>query len=153
MFCQIWTADILSKTNDYRYGSSYAYTMTSIIPNFGFWKIHPAKKHANLGEWLTEQKGLSFGTGYSMVAEAYINFWMFGALMMMFLGFGLTKFFGMLGNAINGHNVAFTAFILVLFWFGLSIPRNSFIGVIRAIFYFALPIYWDTCGYIIKREA
>ncbi len=152
MFCQIWTEDILSKTNQYRYGSSYLYALTTVIPNLGFWEIHPAKEHANLSHWLTTEKGFSFGTGYSMVAEAYINFWVFGAFMMMFLGFGLTKIFGMLGNAITGRNIAFTAFILVFFWFSLKLPRNSFIGAVRAIFYFALPIYWYTRGYIIKRS-
>lgn len=152
MFCQIWTADIMSETNDFRYGSSYAYAFTSIIPNLGFWSIHPAKEHANLSHWLTTEKGFSFGTGYSMVAEAYINFWIFGAFMMMLLGFGLTKIFGMLGNAITGRNVAFTAFIMVFFWFSLKLPRNSFIGAVRAVFYFALPIYWYTRGYIISLK-
>lgn len=151
MFCQIWTEEIISQTGDYRLGSSYAYSLTSIIPNLGFWTIHPAKEHANLGHWLTKEKGLSFGTGYSMVAEAYINFWYFGALFMAMLGYFATAIFGRLNNAIKLGNIAFIAFILVFFWFSLKIPRNSFIGVIRAIFYFALPIYWYTRGYILKR--
>lgn len=152
MFCQIWTADILSKSKDYRYGSTYAYALTSVIPNLGFWSIHPAKENANMGDWLTQKKGFSFGTGYSMVAEAYINYWMFGAFLMLFLGFGFTKIFGMLGKAISGRNLAFTVFIMVFFWFSLKLPRNSFIGAVRAIFYFALPIYWYTRGYIVKRN-
>lgn len=151
MFCQIWTEEILSRTDDYRLGSSYAYSFTSIIPNIGFWEIHPAKEHANLGNWLTNEKGLSFGTGFSMVAEAYINFWYFGALFMAMLGYFATALFGRLNNAIKLGNIAFIAFILVLFWFSLKIPRNSFIGVIRTIFYFALPIYWYARGYILKR--
>lgn len=152
MFCQIWTENIISVTQDYRYGSSYLYAFTSVIPNLGFWKIHPAKEKANLGNWLTNEKGLGFGTGYSMVAEAYINFGIFGSLMMLLLGFIFTKFFGYLGVAITQKNIAFIAFILIFFWFSLKLPRNSFIGAVRAIFYFALPIYWYTRGYIIKRS-
>ncbi len=151
MFCQIWTEEILSRTNDYRLGTSYAYSLTSIIPNLGFWDIHPAKEHANLGHWLTQEKGLSFGTGYSMIAEAYINFWIFGALFMFLLGYVATAIFGRLDNAITVGNIAFTAFILILFWFSMKLPRNSFIGVVRAIFYFSLPICWYTRGYILKR--
>lgn len=151
MFCQIWTEEIMSRTGDYRLGASYAYSFTSVIPNLGFWKIHPAKEHSNLGNWLTIKKGLSFGTGYSIVAEAYINFWYFGALFMALLGYFATAIFGRLNNAIKLGNIAFIAFILVLFWFSLKIPRNSFIGVVRAVFYFALPIYWYTRRYILKR--
>lgn len=152
MFCQIWTEEIVSKTGDYRLGASYAYSFTSIIPNLGFWEIHPAKEHANLGDWLTEEKGVPFGTGYSMVAEAYINFWYLGAIFMVLLGYLAIAIFGRLNNALALGNIAYVAFILVLFWFSLKIPRNSFIGVVRAIFYFALPIYWYTRGYILKNE-
>jgi oligosaccharide repeat unit polymerase len=152
MFCLIWTDEVISRSGAYRYGSSYAYAFTSVIPNLGFWKIHPAKEYANLGHWLGEAKHLSFGTGYSMVAEAYVNFWLFGILAMALVGFFATKIFGRLGSAIKSQNIAFVALILVFFWFSLKIPRNSFLGVVRALFYFALPIYWYTRGYILKRR-
>lgn len=151
MYCLIWTDDIVSQTGDYRFGSSYAYSFTSIIPNLGFWEMHPARLHANLGDWLTDEQGTSFGTAYSMVAEAYVNFWYFGALLMGFFGYIVTALFGRLKNAVSARNTALVAFILVFFWFSLKIPRNSFIGVVRALFYFALPIYWYTRGYIIKK--
>lgn len=150
MFCQIWTKQILDRTDDYRYGSSYLYAFTTIIPNLGFWKIHPAKEHANLGDWLTKEKRLHFGTGFSTVAEAYVNFGYFGALFMILLGYVATLLFGRLYESIRNRDVAFTALILVIFWFSLKIPRNSFIGLVRAVFYFGLPIYWFTRGYIFK---
>lgn len=152
MFCLIWTDEIVPQTEEYRFGSSYAYAFTSIIPNLGFWDIHPAKKHANLADWLTDKKGLSFGTGYSMIAEAYINFGYFGALLMILMGYLITNVFGRLKSYTITRNVASTAFVLVLFWFSLKIPRNSFIGIVRAIFYFALPIFWYTRGYILKHK-
>lgn len=150
MFCQIWTKEILSQTKDYRCGSSYAYAFTSLIPNLGFWSIHPAKVHADLGDWLTNQKGLTFGTGYSMVAEAYINFGYFGCLIMMLWGYLAARILGQMGLALERRNIAYVAFVLVFFWFALKIPRNSFIGIVRAVFYFSLPIYWYTRGYILK---
>ena len=152
MFCQIWTKEIISQTGDYRYGSSYAYAFTSIIPNLGFWSLHPAKVHADLGSWLTSQKGLTFGTGYSMVAEAYINFGYFGFLIMMLWGYLAARIFGYIGIALDKRDIAYMAFVLVFFWFALKIPRNSFVGIVRAIFYFALPIYWYTRGYIFKPK-
>lgn len=151
MFCTIWTKEIVDHTQDYRLGSSYLFAITSIIPNVGFWDIHPAQKYADLNAWLTKEKRLGFGTGFSMVAEAYVNFGRFGCLMMLLLGYCFAKFFNNMEPAIRGRNLAYVAFVMVFFWFSLKIPRNSFIGVIRAIVYYALPVYWYSRGYILKK--
>lgn len=152
MFTLVKTKEILDKKGGYRYGSTYLYATTSVIPNLGFWDIHPAVEKANMGNWLTDELRLWYGTGFSMVAEAYVNFGELGAFMMMFLGYVFSKIFGMLGPEIKRRNLAMIALVLVFYWFSLKIPRNSFISVIRAVCYFALPICWIIRGYIFSRR-
>lgn len=152
MFCLVKTSNIVPAQEDYRYGSTYAYAFTSLIPNMGFWQIHPAKKGANMANWLSDTLGTSFGTGFSMCAEAYINFGYFGVLIMLFLGYIISSFFNSFGLSIKTGNIAFVAFTLIIFWFSLKMPRNSFLGIVRGVFYFALPVYWFTRGYIIKTN-
>lgn len=152
MFCLIKTDQLMNEGVDYKYGSSYTLSLTSLIPNLGFWDIHPAKKGANLSDWLTDELNLDYGTGYSMVAEAYINFGYYGAFMMMLLGYLINYFFGNLGVAIRSRHIAFVAFIFVVFWFSLKMPRNSFIGIVRGVFYYALPIFWYARGFIVAKE-
>lgn len=145
MFCLIKTKDIVPLYENYRYGRSYLYSFTTFIPNIGFWEIHPAKREANLGEWLTNALRLSYGTGYSMCAEAYINFGGCCWIIMFFLG-------GLFGNLLGIENkrlkedLALLIFSLIIFWFCLKITRNSFVGFVRIFFYYALPAY-----YIIKK--
>ena len=146
MFCLIKTKEIVPIREDYRYGRSYLYSFTSLIPNLGFWDMHPARRESNLGEWLTDKLRLNYGTGYSMCAEAYINFGPWGYWIMLLLGFLLGKILGVT-NARLKENSILLIFSLILFWFCLKMTRNSFIGFIRAFFFYALPIY-----YIIKRN-
>lgn len=150
MFNLIKTENIVPEEEDFRYGTSYLMSFTSIIPNLGFWDIHPAKKYANMSDWMTDKLNMGYGTGYSMCAEAYANFGYFGAFMMMLLGYVFNSFFGNLKNAISANCIAFVVLSLIIFWFSLKMPRNSFIGIVRAFFYYSLPIYWYVRGYIFK---
>ncbi len=150
MFCLIKTKEIVPSREDYRYGRSYFYSFMSLIPNLGFWDMHPARLEANLGNWLTNKLGLSYGTGYSMCAEAYINFGIGGSVAMLILGFLLGKIFKT-DSRLFKENPALLIFSLILFWFCLKMTRNSFIGFVRAFFYYALPIYYVITRGIFKR--
>lgn len=152
MFCLAKTEQLVPEKEDFRFGKSYIYSFFSLVPNVGFWKVHPAKEEANLGDWLTETINLGYGTGYSMVAETYANFGYFGILMMMIFGYIAAAFFGQLKIAVQSKNLAYAIFVLIVFWFALKMPRNSFINMVRALFYYALPIYWYTRGYIFKNH-
>ena len=94
MFCLIKTMNLVPEKFEYRYGKSYMYSFSSLIPNLGFWDIHPAKREANLSEWLTNALGLSYGTGYSMCAEAYANFGYLGFILFFFWGWFIANVFG-----------------------------------------------------------
>lgn len=152
MFCIAKTEQIVPEKEDFRYGKTYAYSFLSIIPNLNFWEIHPAKTEAEMSEWLTKTLHMNYGSGFSMVAESYVNFGYFGPFVMLLLGYLTALIFRQLKPAISANNLAYSVFIIIMYWFALKIPRNSFIGIVRAFFYFALPIFWYTRGYIIKQK-
>lgn len=141
MFCLIKTMDLVPEHQNYRYGKSYLFAFTSLIPNLGFWDIHPAKKEANLSDWLTDSLGLGYGTGFSMCAEAYANFGHFCFVVFFFWGWFLASVFGKIEISDQTQNYAQMAFLLILFWFFLTLPRNNFINLIRPFFFIAGPIY------------
>lgn len=141
MFCLIKTMDLIPSKNDYRYGKSYAVAFTTLVPNFGFWAIHPAKKESNLGEWLTETLGLSYGTGFSMCAEAYANFGYLGIIVFYLWGWLFASVFGKIEISVTTRNYVLLAFLLVMFWYILKLPRNNFINIVRPFFFVAGPIY------------
>lgn len=141
MFCQIKTMELVPSYEPYRYGKSYLYSFTTLIPNFGFWAIHPAKKESNLGDWLTDALGLGYGTGFSMCAEAYANFGYFGFIIFFFWGWFLASVFGKIELSAQTKNYALMAFLLILYWYFLKLPRNNFINLVRPLFFVAGPIY------------
>ena len=141
MFCLIKTMNLVPDYQDYRYGKSYVYAFTSLIPNFGFWEIHPAKKESNLSEWLTNSLGLNYGTGFSMCAEAYANFGYLCFIVFFLWGWFIEGLFGRIETSIIRKDYALLAFLLILFWFFLTLPRNNFINLVRPLFFIAGPIY------------
>lgn len=141
MFCLIKTMNLVPEKFEYRYGKSYMYSFSSLIPNLGFWDIHPAKREANLSEWLTNALGLSYGTGYSMCAEAYANFGYLGFILFFFWGWFIANVFGKIEISALTKNYALMAFLMILFWYFLKLPRNNFINIIRPLFFVAGPIY------------
>lgn len=149
MFPMARTIDLVPRTEPYRYGKTYLYAFSSVIPNLGFWKKHPAAVNANLGEWLMEKDGLGYGPGYSIVAEAYINFGPFGFILMYILGL----YFSRLLNIDNrGRFKILTFLIAIIFtYMSLKMVRNSFIGTVRILVYYMLPIYWYV-SYQVKKN-
>lgn len=139
--CLIKTMEFVPGQEDFRYGKTYLFAFTTIIPNLGFWEIHPAKKEANMSDWLTEKLGLSYGTGYSMCAEAYINFGFLCPFVFFLFGLLFARIFGSIELLIKSKDYAKLAFLLIIYWFALKLPRNNFIGMVRPFFYYAGPIY------------
>lgn len=151
-FCLIETMKLVPQQDEYRYGKSYIYAFTSIIPNFGFWKIHPAKTESNLSDWLSDRLQTGFGTGFSMCAEAWANFGPYGFLIFYLWGALLGALFGRIETTVKNGNVALLVFLLIIFWFCLKIPRNSFLNVVRAVFFYAGPIYLYCNNFRLKKS-
>lgn len=138
----IFCLKIIPDHQDFRYGESYMYSLTTVIPNLGFWDVHPAKKHANLGEWLMDYLELTYGPGFSIVAEAYYNFGYFGFLMMTFLGFIFAKIFISTNEKTLMYNPIKYILSVIFLWFTIRMVRNSFEFAVRAMVYYYLPMYW-----------
>ena len=132
---------IIPNSQDYRYGQSYLYATTTIIPNVGIWKVHPATKYANLGNWLKDYLNLPYGPGFSIVAEAYYNFGYCGFVIMFIFGFVFAK---ILSNASSRNlyvDPIKTVMALVFLWLTIKLVRNSFEFAVRALLYYYLPMY------------
>jgi len=144
MFPLIETMNLVPSQYSFRYGRSYFYSLFSLVPNLGFWQVHPAFQNANLGDWLQSTLGLKYGPGYSHAAEAYINFGWGGILAMFALGI----FFGKVFTLINRNNATLkpdkSVFVFVLLSLTVMITRNSFISTARAVFYYSGAIYVAT---------
>ena len=141
MYPAIETYRIVPQRYPFRYGKSYLFAFTTIIPNLGFWTYHPAKKESTLGEWLQDFNGLTFGPGYSFVAEAYANFGWAGFFFMIILGYAYALFFSNINKYTLLKDPILFIISLIMLWFLIKTVRNSFINVVRAFFYYSLPFY------------
>lgn len=133
------TMELIPEMYDYRYGSSYFYALTSVIPNLGFWDLHPAMKYGNMNAWLQNAMNLNFGPGYSIVAEAYANFGNFGFLVMLLLGYCYGLIFNV--NERNRKNPLLLVLSFIFCFLVIKTVRNSFLATVRSLFYYILPIY------------
>ncbi len=140
MMPMITSLEIVPEIEDYKYGSSYLYSLTSVIPNMGFWDLHPAMKYGNLNQWLQDRLDLSYGPGFSIVAEAYVNFGNLGFLFMLVLGY----LFGMIFkiDIKSVKNPVLIVLSIVLCYLIIKTVRNSFLATVRSLFYYILPIYY-----------
>lgn len=141
MFPLIQTMNLVPTQYPLRYGGSYIYSLFSLVPNLGFWEAHPAFKNANLGDWLQDTLGLGYGPGFSPSAEAYINFGWGGILVMFALGIFYGWAFTLIDRNSATHKPDLACLVFVLLFFLIPTTRNSFIVTVRAVFYFAVPIY------------
>ena len=144
------TMEIVPEREDYRYGSTYLWGLTTLIPNLGFWERHPGVENANLGEWLMKEKNLNFGPGYSITAEAYINFGYLGLIFFYIFGFLLAKYCKYINKKYIVDKPFLIIITLVFLWFSIKTVRNSFLGIVRAFFYVSLPMYWAFSYYYYK---
>ena len=112
------------------------------IPNLGFWKIHPAKIYANVGDWLEEVLNYDHGIGYSMTAESYINFGWFGLIIMFIFGAILVNLLANTKRVDTEENILGATFqILIIMTIMKSLVRSSFSNSMRAIVYILIPLY------------
>lgn len=139
MYPMIATMEVVPEAYDFKYGSSYLYALSSIVPNFGFWDLHPAMKYGNMNDWLQRVMNLSYGPGFSIVAEAYVNFGRFGFMMMLLLGYMFASILNV--NIRDRRNPLLLVLAFVLSFLIIKTVRNSFLATVRSVFYYILPIY------------
>lgn len=142
MFPLASTMKIIPEKDDYKYGVSYLFALTTIIPNIGIWDVHPAQKYGSPGVWLDHKMDMGFGLGYSIVAESYYNFGIMGFLFFLLYGFFLSKCTTAISKRGMMKNPIMTFACIIVLWFIIKTVRNDFVATVRAIAYVALPFYY-----------
>ena len=153
MYPMAATMEVVPQSEGYRNGSTYLYAASSIIPNLGFWDLHPAMKNANMNQWLQDVMNLNYGPGYSIVAEAYINFGSLGFIIMLILGFCFGRILTVVVN--DKSNPLLLVLSFVFCYLIIKTVRNSFLATVRSVVYYILPIYiyvrYFVNGRIVKK--
>ncbi|NSL85464.1 O-antigen polysaccharide polymerase Wzy [Chitinophaga sp. Mgbs1] len=136
-----YTQTLVPAERDYAYGSGYFWAMTSIFPNIFTNGKHPAIENAHYSQWLTERvnphaAAAGGGVGYSFIAEAYMNFSIFGVFFMVLLGYMLVKLdvFVMQKNTRLILAASFTSFFLMY-------GRGEFLFVVRSLLWYSIGPY------------
>lgn len=128
-----WTMRLIDNGSYFRYGESYLYAFTAIIPNLGFWAEHPAVK-ANLGQWMQSSLGRTTGLGYTFIAETYANFAWGGLIMMLVFGFILGKIMTSVTRDTAKYNYKATMIQMMIISVLLkSFVRSSFSAIMRQL--------------------
>lgn len=120
----IWTV-YLVKTGqqEFYYGMTYVGAVVNIIPSsLDFMGVLSSlDKYCHLEGWLTETLGFNFGVGFSLIAEAYLNFGV-GAIVVMF-------FYALLLNHIFNYELKNDAWnlykSLIMFAVLMTLPRRA----------------------------
>lgn len=153
MSSTVWTMMLVPSQYDYRYGVSYLASLLVPIPNLGFWKVHPAKIYANVGDWLEEVLHYDHGIGYSMIAESYINFGWAGLIVMFIFGAVLVRFLANTRRTNAEGNILGATFqIMIIMTIMKSLVRSSFSNSLRAIVYVLIPLYIIITQVLARRK-
>lgn len=135
------TVEIKKERNEqYLYGSSFLWSITAVMPNL-FWEKHPAKEHADMSNWLTQKLHFTYGTGFSLIAEMYANFGIFGFVFMYLLSYVFVKLFRYSNPSNYEKNLIVTTVSIIFLWFTIRIVRNNFVDTIRFFVYYVCPFY------------
>ena len=137
-----YTMNFVPSIEAFRLGSTYLYGLFTVIPNLGFWEIHPSTVNAQLGNWLQDMLNINYGPGYTMVAESYINFSWWGVCVALIIGGIIGYVLSRVNREIAKHKLSSTAFIMVLLSVGLKpLVRSCSVVAFREIIYVCGGIY------------
>jgi oligosaccharide repeat unit polymerase len=123
-------------------GKSYLYALYSLIPNLGFWEIHPALQYSAGSDWLMKLLNMGYGPGFSLCADAFRNFGWSGSIMLFFWGIVFGHVFSLIDkNTVSERPDIFCCVMIFANAIMMTVRGDSLI-IIRPIFYIALPIYF-----------
>lgn len=137
------TLDLVPNARDYDMGASYYYASLTLFPNL-FWGIHPSIAHGTASKWLiwlvnpyiASRGG---GLGFSIIAEAYLNFgWLGAPVVLGLIGFLYGKF---VLWADRSYDPAKLAMVACFFAFFTLIARGESALITRPLLWYALGPY------------
>ncbi len=139
----IHTIDIVPALKPHEWGMSYGVALTTVFPNL-FWDLHPAIQAGLPSYWLMKEvdpiaANAGFTFGYSMVAEAYLNFsWIGAPIAMAGMGYLLAGFVCWVFESPDALRLATQA---ILMSFVLFVARAESHLVVRPMFWECLVPY------------
>lgn len=137
-----WTMNIVPKDYSYRYGMSYLISLISWVPSFVFGGIHPVIIWGELSIWLQGALKMTYGPGYTMIAESYLNFSTFGVIALLIEGIIVSIAIAKIRRIDSNNNLLDSTFqIMVIMVLMKSIVRSSVSIVFRQMFFVVLPLY------------
>lgn len=137
-----WTMILVPEIYPYRFGMSYLVSFVSWIPTAFFGEVHPAVVWGNLADWLQKAENMSYGPGYTMVAESYINFGYWGLVALLVEGFIIVKIIGNIDRrGVHENYLGATFQIIFIMTIMKSLIRSSTSVAMRNAFFVILPLY------------
>ena len=150
-----WTINLVPSTSPFRYGLSYLVSLITWIPSFVFGDKtnHPVAIWGNLADWLANTQNMSYGPGYTTVAESYINFGWFGLIAMIIEGAILCRLLASIKRSDVENNIFGATFqTLIIMILMKSIVRSSLSAAMRSVFFVLIPLYLLLL-YNLKKES
>ena len=134
--------ELVPSLSDYRYGTSYLVSLLSWIPTPLFGNVHPVTIYGELSWWLQNSLRLPYGPGFSMMAEAYINFGWFGGIALFFEGTIMSKLLARVPCKRAQEDVIGSTFqIMIIMILTKSLVRSSVDQATRSAFFVIIPLY------------
>ncbi|WP_271397037.1 O-antigen polysaccharide polymerase Wzy [Salinicoccus roseus] len=134
------TYDLIPDYSSFKLGESYIAAFFAVIPSF-FLGGYSFTESAHLSGWLMEAKNMSYGPGFSILAESYYNFGWFGIVFMFAIGWLIFKFLS--NNMFKGDILIYkNVFSAIALYFFITAARSSlYLGVRREVYAIIIPIF------------
>jgi len=132
------------------YGKSYVYAITTIVPNLGFWTVHPAIFYSEGSHWLMRHLNMSAGPGFSLHADAYRNFGEWGFIFLAVFGALLGRVYSLVHDRTAHSTPARLALVLIFAHGTMFAARGDSLNIVRPLIYIVAPIY--LMMYLVDRK-
>jgi len=137
------TVELVPGTRPFEYGMGYVNALLTVFPNI-LWDVHPAVAQGTPTDWLVRTvdpyiAAAGGSLGYSVVAEAYLNFGFPGIpIVMCVIGFLYSVF---VRWGLRGMSPARVAAVGSFLSFVLVYARSDATSIVRPLFWYTLLPY------------
>lgn len=134
------TMELVPNARPFDMGAGYLYALLTLLPNL-FWDVHPSIVRGTGGDWLVwtvepMTAAIGGGLGFSVIAEAYLNFgWIGVPVVMGIIGFLFGRVVERSYSSPDPGRVAFLVCILPSI---LGLARSETANVLRSIVWYGL---------------
>lgn len=136
MFPLLEVMKLVPEHEDYRFGLTYLSSLFAIFPSFLIGDIIP---RVSLSNWLMLTLNMDYGPGFSLLAEAYLNFSWFGVPFMFLLGYVLTRLLNP-KETKSDYTIIRKILVYVFLYFIITAGRGDTLLIVRyQVFYVLIP--------------